>query len=144
MISGDPILGKKYDHPTYQKNLLDHLLRNNNNLKELKKGQGAKRYIFKEEDEQQIRLKLKSVKKNIKEKTSKNEYQDIIKHIYLIKDETGRNKFDLESFRRGIKKEFDIKSDKKIRKILKDLKIDGYIGTSPNCIHVLAITGEGH
>jgi len=101
-----------------QKRLLDELLKKYPELTEIKSGQGNKRYIFKKEDEDQVKSKIKSIKHKSSKKFNISEIQEIENYL---QENYANKQLSTIQFRDIFSTEFNIKSNNKTEGILKQL-----------------------
>lgn len=122
-IEKDNVLKTKYKDRTATTRLLDDLLEDGNEFKEIRAGRGHKRYIFKKEDEEHVRGMIRTTKMTNRVTTNKGEYEDIKAYFSNLDRKTIATQecYDL------LRRDFQIKGINKVKLILKDLVKDGIL-----------------
>jgi len=130
-IKNHEILGLKYTERHSQKYFLDLLLKKHPELKDVKIGQGNKRYIFKEENEETVKQLIKS-KKTTRYANNKDVNNNIKNFLLNYPNNTITTKklHDILQFDFGIKTQFRRLS------ILKGLARENIIGADSGIIHI--------
>lgn len=123
-IKQDSVLKLKYPQYTMQKRLLDGLLNKYPDLKEEKTGQGNKRYIYKKENEEIVKTKIKLSKNKtvgFGRTSDINHIKEQLQEKHLGKRFSAKMLHDLFPI------EFNIKTKSKIVATLKMLKMMGVL-----------------
>ena len=126
-IEKDKILGKRYRFRDTQNRLLNDLLENDEELIEIRAGKGDKRHIFYKKDEQYVNnlISVKKTNESFKRKLSANtnEY-DMIKAYF---QDYKKPSMSIDQGIRILRREFNVKLERKRKLIFKDLIDDGVI-----------------
>lgn len=122
-IENDTFLKTRYHQRDTQNKLLSEILESDNELKEIRRGRGNKRYIFYKKDENYVINEIRFKKVTNKKSIRKNEFEDI--SIYFKNYE--KHSISIEDAHNVLRKEFNIKDQQKRRRFFQDLKQNGTI-----------------